>query len=89
MSGVIIDLDAIYALAKKYKVKVIEDASNVMGAKYNGKYIGNSGADITVFSFAPHLCNSIVNGGMLVTNNRNIYKRAELLGFHGNGEKSL
>ncbi len=88
MSGKLSDLDAIYALAKKYKVKVIEDASNNMGAKYKGRYIGNSGADITVFSFAPHLCNSVINGGMLVTNSKKIYQRAELLGFHGMQRKS-
>ena len=88
MSGKLTDLDAIYALAKKYKVKVIEDASSNMGAKYKGRYIGNSGADITVFSFAPHLCNSVINGGMLVTNSKKIYQRAELLGFHGMQRKS-
>ncbi len=88
MSGKLVDLDAVYALAKKYKVKVIEDASSAMGATYKGRMIGNSGADITIFSFAPHLCNSIINGGMLVTNDKKIYQRAELLGFHGMQKKS-
>jgi dTDP-4-amino-4,6-dideoxygalactose transaminase len=83
MAGSILDLEKVYTLAKEYKVKIIEDASNAMGAKYNGNYIGNSGADITVFSFAPHLCNSLVNAGMLVTNDKNVYERAQLLGFHG------
>ncbi len=83
MAGSIIDLEAVYALAKEYNVKVIEDASNAMGAKYKGKYIGNTGADITVFSFAPHLCNSTVNGGILVTKDEYVHERAKLLGFHG------
>jgi len=83
MAGHIIDLEAVYTLAKKYKVKVIEDASNAMGAEYNGAYIGNTGADITVFSFAPHLCNSLTNAGMLVTNDDKTYERAKLLGFNG------
>ena len=83
MAGNILDLDAVYAMAKEYDVKVIEDASNAMGAKYNGKYIGNTGADITVFSFAPHLCNSTVNGGILVTKDEVTHERAKLLGFHG------
>ena len=83
MAGKLGDLDAMYKLAKKYKVKIIEDASNAMGAKYKGSYIGASGADITVFSFSPHLCNSITNGGMMVTNDEKIQKRAELLSFHG------
>jgi dTDP-4-amino-4,6-dideoxygalactose transaminase len=88
MAAKIADLDKIYALAKTYKVKVIEDASNAMGATYKGSYIGNSGADITVFSFAPHLCNSIINGGMMVTNDAKIHKRAELLAFHGMERKT-
>ena len=83
MAGSIIDLEAVYALAKEYNVKVIEDASNAMGAKYKGNYIGNTGADITVFSFAPHLCNSTVNGGILVTKDEHVHERAKLLGFHG------
>jgi len=83
MAGHILDLEAVYALAKEYNVKVIEDASNAMGAQYNGNYIGNTGADITVFSFAPHLCNSTVNGGILVTKDEKTHEKAKLLGFHG------
>ena len=83
MAGHLVDLDAIYAIAKEYNVKVIEDASNAMGATYKGKYIGNTGADITVFSFAPHLCNSTVNGGILITKDAHTHERAQLLGFHG------
>jgi len=82
-AGKVSDMDKIYALAQEYNVKVIEDASNAMGAEYNGNKIGNSGADITVFSFAPHLCNAITNGGIMVTNDKKIYDRAELLSFHG------
>ncbi len=83
MAGHIMDLEAVYALAKEYNVKVIEDASNAMGAKYKGNYIGNTGADITVFSFAPHLCNSTVNGGILVCKDKSVDEQARLLGFHG------
>jgi len=83
MAGHVLDLEAVYALAKEYNVKVIEDASNAMGATYNGNYIGNTGADITVFSFAPHLCNSTVNGGILVTKDEKTHEKAKLLGFHG------
>jgi len=83
MAGHTLDLEKVYALAKEYKVKIIEDASNAMGAQYQGNYIGNTGADITIFSFAPHLCSSLVNAGMLVTNTKKTYDRAQLLGFHG------
>ncbi len=88
MAGEVVDMERVYEMAKKYKVKVIEDASNAMGAKYKGNYVGNSGADITVFSFAPHLCNAVNAGGMMVTNDANIHKRAELLSFHGMERRS-
>ncbi len=83
MAGYVMDLEAVYALASEYNVKVIEDASNAMGATYKGSYIGNTGADITVFSFAPHLCNSTVNGGILVCKDKSVDEKARLLGFHG------
>lgn len=88
MAGNVTDMKRVYELGEKYNVKIIEDASNAMGAEYQGQKIGNSGADITVFSFAPHLCNSITNGGMMVTNDKNIYDRALLLSFHGLKGKS-
>jgi len=88
MAGNVTDMKRVYELGEKYNVKIIEDASNAMGAEYQGQKIGNSGADITVFSFAPHLCNSITNGGMMVTNDENIYDRALLLSFHGLKGKS-
>jgi len=83
MAGNIVDLEAVYALATEYNVKVIEDASNALGSKYQGNYIGNTGSDITVFSFAPHLCNPTVNGGILICKEDSVHKRAELLSFHG------
>ena len=82
MAGNIVDLEAVYALATEYKVKVIEDASTAMGAKYQGNYIGNTGADITIFSFAPHLCSSMVNGGLLLCKDESVHERAKLLSFH-------
>jgi dTDP-4-amino-4,6-dideoxygalactose transaminase len=76
------DLDAIYDLTKKHGVKVIEDASHALGATYNGKKIGFTGADITTFSFSPQMSNSIVNGGILATENEELNNRAKLLRNH-------
>ncbi len=76
------DLDAIYDLAKKYNVKVIEDASYAMGATYKGKKIGATGGDITVFSFNPQRMNAVAYGGMLVTEDNELEERARLLKNH-------
>ncbi len=76
------ELDEIYELAQKYKVKVIEDASYAMGAVYKGKKIGSIEADITVFSFNPQRMNAVAYGGIMVTDNKELEERARLLKNH-------
>ena len=82
IGGQVCDLDALYSIAKDHNVKVIEDASDAMGANYNGKKIGNTGADITTYSFAPHLNNGLIQGGMLVCDDDELYSRAKLFRTH-------
>ena len=76
------DLNRLYEIAKKYSILLIEDASEAMGATYNGKKVGSMDADITTFSFSKHLKPSISNGGMLVTDNEELMDRAKLLINH-------
>ena len=76
------DLDRLYNMAKIYDVKIVEDASEALGATYNGKKIGSTGADITCFNFSSHLKKDVCNGGMLVSNNEDIIERAKLLSRH-------
>ncbi|HHH37421.1 MAG TPA: DegT/DnrJ/EryC1/StrS aminotransferase family protein [Epsilonproteobacteria bacterium] len=82
MAGQTTDLHRLYEIAKSHNVKVIEDASDAMGAHYQGAKVGNTGAAITTFSFAPHLNQSVVQGGMFVTNDEAFYKRAKLFRTH-------
>jgi perosamine synthetase len=77
------DLNKLYALAKEYDVKVIEDATDAMGSKYNEKFLGSLSADITIFSFAPHVYKDFISGGMFTTNNQELFERAKLLRNHG------
>ena len=82
IAGKSCDLDRLYSLAKEHNIKVVEDASDAMGGEYEGKKIGNTGADITTYSFSPHLHNNIIQGGMLVTDNDKLYARAKLFRTH-------
>ena len=82
IAGSCIDLDRLYAIAKIYNVKIVEDASEALGAVYKGKKIGSTGADITCFNFSPHLKKNVCNGGMLVSNDDEIIERAKLLRRH-------
>ncbi len=82
IGGTTVDLDRVYSMASIYDVKIVEDAADALGATYNGKKIGSTGADITCFNFSAHLRKNICNGGMLVTNNEEIIERARLLCNH-------
>lgn len=82
IGGGTVDLDRLYSIAKIYDVKIVEDASDALGATYKGQKIGSTGADITCFNFSSHLKKNICNGGMLVTNDDEIMERARLLSNH-------
>ena len=80
------DMDAINKIAKKYKLKVIEDACQAVGSKYKGKMIGGL-SDIACFSFFPTKNLSCAgDGGMIVTSDDNIATIARALRTHGSGE---
>jgi len=83
IAGNTVDLERLYAIAKIYDVKIVEDACDALGATYNGEKIGSTGADITCFDFSSHLKKNVCNGGMIVTNDEDIIDRARLLHNHG------
>ena len=76
------DLDAIMAIGKKYKVKVIEDCAHSFGAKYKGRKIGTI-CDFSVFSFQAIKHITTVDGGALFCLNTDDYKRGKLLRWYG------
>lgn len=82
IAGATVDLERVYSMGKIYDVKIVEDASDALGATYKGEKIGATGADIVCFNFSPHLKKNICNGGMLVTDDDEIMERAKLLSNH-------
>ncbi len=78
------DLKRIYELSKQYGFKVVEDASHSIGAKYEDYYVGNCQySDITVFSFHPVKIITTGEGGIALTNNKELQKRLTLHRSHG------
>ena len=78
------DMEKIHALAQKYDVKIIEDASHAIGAKYQDTNIGDcTYSDITVFSFHPVKIITTAEGGAALTNDPNLAQKLELLRSHG------
>lgn len=69
------DMDKIWELALKYKLKVIEDAAESHGADYKGRKTGSL-ADITAFSFFANKNLTTGEGGIIVTNTEELYNKA-------------
>ncbi len=68
------DMDHIYEIARKHNLFVIEDAAHATGAEYNGRKIGSI-SDMTIFSFHPVKHMTTCEGGMVTTNNEELYKK--------------
>lgn len=78
------DLEEISALAKKYNIRLIEDASHAVGAKYKNQSVGSCFySDITIFSFHPVKIITTGEGGMALTNIPELAEKMMLLRTHG------
>lgn len=89
--GLPVDMDPVMALAKKYNLKVIEDAAEVHGQTYKGKMCGSFG-DISIFSFYPNKHITTGEGGMLLTNDQTLAERCKKLRnlcFEPNGPRFI
>jgi dTDP-4-amino-4,6-dideoxygalactose transaminase len=80
--GMPADMDSIMAIAKKYRLRVIEDAACALGSEYKGQKVGNVG-DIGCFSFHPRKIITTGEGGMVTTNNKKFAEKIRLLRNHG------
>ena len=82
MLGVPADMNKIMKIAKKHKLKVLEDNCEAVGAKYNGKYLGTIG-DAGALSFDFGKVITAGEGGMIITNNNYIDKYSREYHDHG------
>jgi UDP-4-amino-4,6-dideoxy-N-acetyl-beta-L-altrosamine transaminase len=83
-AGLPCDMKKIFELSKKFKFKIIEDASHALGAKYYSNTIGNCKySDIAVFSFHPVKMITTIEGGIATTNNKLYSEKMSYLRVHG------
>jgi dTDP-4-amino-4,6-dideoxygalactose transaminase len=80
--GSLVDMDALYALARHHRLRVIEDAALVIGSRWQGRAIGAFG-DLVTFSFHPNKNMTSIEGGAIVCNDQDEARRIEVLRFHG------
>ena len=76
------DMDALKKIANQYQLKIIEDCAQSPGVLYKGKYVGSIG-DAGVFSFQQSKNIMTGEGGMIITDNPEIARRARLIMNHG------
>jgi dTDP-4-amino-4,6-dideoxygalactose transaminase len=67
LAGLPVDRSALYAIARKHNLRVLEDAAQSMGAHCNGKRVGAQG-DLVSISFHPNKNITTIEGGCLVLN---------------------
>jgi dTDP-4-amino-4,6-dideoxygalactose transaminase len=82
LSGLPVDMDRLYAIAAKYKLRVIEDAAQAIGSTWKGKRIGAFG-DFCSFSFQANKNLTTGEGGCLVLNNAEEARLAEKYRLQG------
>tara|TARA_B100001939_G_scaffold345161_1_gene361104 strand:- start:73 stop:1206 length:1134 start_codon:yes stop_codon:yes gene_type:complete len=76
--GLPVDLSKIIKIAKKNNIKIIEDAAEVIGLKYKNKICGSFG-DLSTFSFYANKHITTGEGGMILTNDKNLYLKCRSL----------
>jgi dTDP-4-amino-4,6-dideoxygalactose transaminase len=82
-AGLAADMPALLALAQKHGLKVVEDAAHALPTTCEGRLVGTLDSDATVFSFYANKTITTGEGGMLVTRDDALAKRAKLMRLHG------
>jgi dTDP-4-amino-4,6-dideoxygalactose transaminase len=75
MSGLPADMDALVKIARKHKLKIIEDACQAVGGSYKGKRLTTIG-DVGAFSFNQFKVIACGEGGAVVTSQRSVFEKA-------------
>lgn len=80
--GAPVNMTRIMEIAKEHDLYVVEDAACALGATWDGRHVGTIG-DIGCFSFHPRKAITTGEGGAVVTNNKQLNIRINLLRNHG------
>lgn len=81
-AGIPADLSALANISKKYNIPVIEDAAHALGAKYDGKFIGNH-SEYVIFSLQAIKHMTTVDGGVLTVRSAEDFKKGRLIRWFG------
>jgi dTDP-4-amino-4,6-dideoxygalactose transaminase len=82
-AGLAADMPALLDIARRHGLKVVEDAAHALPATCGGALVGTLASDATVFSFYANKTITTGEGGMLVTRDAALAKRAQVMRLHG------
>lgn len=77
------DMDRLLAIARKHGLRVMEDAAHALPTTCGGKLVGTLDSDVAVFSFYANKTITTGEGGMFVTRDPDVAKRARVMRLHG------
>ena len=83
VGGLACNMSAVLELAKKYHLRVVEDAAHALPTTWNRQLIGALDSDLTVFSFYATKTITTGEGGMIVTRDAELAKRCRVMRLHG------
>jgi len=76
-------IDEINQIGREKGIVVVDDAIEAFGSEYNGKRMGNTGTDMTVFSFQTVRLPNTLDGGAIAFNSDDLYQKAILIRDYG------
>ena len=82
-AGLAADMPAILDIARRHRLKVVEDAAHALPTTCGGALVGTLDSDATVFSFYANKTITTGEGGMLVTREATLAQRARTMRLHG------
>ena len=82
LAGKSCDMETILKIAKRFRLKIIEDCAHAIGTKYKNKHVGTFG-DVGCFSFYPTKNITTIEGGMAITNSEKIAEYIRVARNHG------
>jgi dTDP-4-amino-4,6-dideoxygalactose transaminase len=85
--GQMADMEKLAEIAKKHNLAIVEDAAQAIGAKQNGKSVGELGSAATYSFFPTKNLGAYGDGGMIVTNNDEVAETCRVIRVHGSKPK--
>lgn len=85
--GQMADMESLAQIAAKHNLAIVEDAAQAIGAKHNGKSVGELGTAATYSFFPTKNLGAYGDGGMIVTDNDDVAEKCRVIRVHGSKPK--